>query len=325
MYDPMIESPRRDVLARELQSRTPSEGVTPLSWPGLAVCRLDRPQPLRWDGMYSPSFCFVVQGRQDVLIEDVEYECSADIGVALDRGAHNQINVVEASAENPYLAVLLEIDSSIVRRVGTDVLIGGGTSGGGAGSEPILGGSPTFRIERPLTSALLRFLRALDGGLDQQVLAPICLQELVYRLFQLDPCRLVLESASRELDTDPVRVAVQYIREHLTEAITITDIARAVRLSPSAFAHAFRSTIGISPYQFLKMARLDAARRMLLAQDAVSVTEVARAVGYSSSSHFITEFKRRYMVTPGGYAGTVGARSSSTTTRLAYSVELARI
>jgi AraC-like DNA-binding protein len=138
--------------------------------------------------------------------------------------------------------------------------------------------------------------------LDERVLAPICLQEIVYRLLQIVCCQDPLEVASRESDVDPTRAAIEYIRSHLAESMTVSDIAREVRLSESAFAHTFRATIGVSPYQFLKSERLDAARRMLITGSGISVSEVAHAVGYSSASHFITEFKRRYAVTPREYS-----------------------
>ncbi|MDF3320198.1 AraC family transcriptional regulator [Rhodococcus sp. C3V] len=143
---------------------------------------------------------------------------------------------------------------------------------------------------------------AHGGELDERVLAPICLQEIVYLLLQIVCCQGPLEVVARGSTDDPTRAAIEYIRSHLTDSITVNDIAREVQLSESAFAHTFRARIGVSPYQFLKSERLDAARRILLTGSGPSISEVARAVGYSSASHFITEFKRRYTVTPREYA-----------------------
>ena len=91
------------------------------------------------------------------------------------------------------------------------------------------------------------------------------------------------------------------MREDLARSMTVTELADAVAMSPSAFAHVFKSVTGVAPYQFLKRLRLDRAR-VLLVEEGRSVSEAAAAVGYSSISHFINEFKRHFGVTPGSYA-----------------------
>jgi AraC-like DNA-binding protein len=57
--------------------------------------------------------------------------------------------------------------------------------------------------------------------------------------------------------------------------------------------------VGTSPYQFLKLLRLEHARDLLLENHTVS--EAAGRVGYASLSHFIREFKRYFGETPRSY------------------------
>ena len=57
---------------------------------------------------------------------------------------------------------------------------------------------------------------------------------------------------------------LDYVRAHLSEPLTVADMAEQVSLSPSAFAHLFRDVTGRSPYQFLKEMRLDRARELLV-------------------------------------------------------------
>ncbi|MDF3310489.1 AraC family transcriptional regulator [Rhodococcus sp. T2V] len=272
--------------------------------PGLTVCRFDAPGPYLWEPAQGITFGLVAQGRLAVEVDRTTHRCDPLQGVVFTDRLCPAVEVLAASADSPFLALFLQIDSAIIRRISTDVLVSD------ASAAPITPRgrisdnqcSGTFAVGVRLLHSVLRLLRALDGELDERVLAPICLQEIVYRLLQIGCCRDPLEVASRESDTDPSRAAIAYIRSHLTESITVSDIAREVQLSESAFAHTFRTTIGVSPYQFLKSERLDAARRILLTGSGLKVSEVARAVGYSSSSHFITEFKRRYAVTPREYA-----------------------
>ncbi|MFC9840791.1 helix-turn-helix domain-containing protein [Rhodococcus sp. NPDC127530] len=271
---------------------------------GVTVCRFEEPGPYSWEPAHGVTFGLVAQGRLSVDIDRTAHGCGPLEGIVFTDRLCPAIEVVEASADHPFLAMFLQIDTAIIRRISTDVLVSDAaavpiTRRGRPGGNQCSG---TFRVDARLLHTILRFLRALDGELDERVLAPICLQEIVYRLLQIVSCQDPLEVASRESDVDPTRSAIEYIRSHLTESMSVSDIAREVQMSESAFAHTFRATIGVSPYQFLKSERLAAARRMLITESGISVSEVARAVGYSSASHFITEFKRRYAVTPREYA-----------------------
>jgi AraC-like DNA-binding protein len=93
---------------------------------------------------------------------------------------------------------------------------------------------------------------------------------------------------------------LEYVREHLSEPLTVADMAERVSLSPSAFAHLFRDVTGRSPYQFLKEMRLDRARELLVDGN-FTVARISKEVGYTSVSHFISEFRGRFGVTPRAY------------------------
>jgi AraC-like DNA-binding protein len=127
------------------------------------------------------------------------------------------------------------------------------------------------------------------------------LSEIVYRVLQAEQWRLLLDAATLEHQNDPVTRTIGYIRGHLADQLTIADLADFVCLSPSAFAHLFRDITGMSPYQFIKGVRMERARALLV-EGELNVGAIARAVGYSSLSHFVNEFKRYFGVTPGSYA-----------------------
>jgi AraC-like DNA-binding protein len=80
-----------------------------------------------------------------------------------------------------------------------------------------------------------------------------------------------------------------------------TELARQVAMSPSHFAHRFRSVARTSPIQYLKHLRLMRARALLLAEG-LRPSEVAPKVGYASLSHFHRDFKRQFGVAPARYA-----------------------
>ena len=112
--------------------------------------------------------------------------------------------------------------------------------------------------------------------------------------------RLVAMAAS-EVASNPVSEVISYVQENMSEPLTVSDMAERVALSPSAFSHLFREVTGKSPYQFVKEMRLNSARELLI-EGRLSVTQVSRAVGYASTSHFINEFRDRFGTTPRAYS-----------------------
>jgi AraC family transcriptional regulator len=102
-----------------------------------------------------------------------------------------------------------------------------------------------------------------------------------------------------ELRPGAVDVVAEYIQKHLSDVITLDNLAGSVSLSPYHFARSFRATTGMTPHAFVTEHRLMVARDRLLRGDA-SVTGIGLSVGFSNISHFRRLFRRRYGLTPAG-------------------------
>jgi AraC-like DNA-binding protein len=81
---------------------------------------------------------------------------------------------------------------------------------------------------------------------------------------------------------------------------TVSELARAVGMSRSAFAQRFRLMVGETPMEYLTNWRLLKARRLLRRRD-LKLGQVASSVGYDSSAAFCHAFKRYVGMTPGQY------------------------
>lgn len=289
-----------DIVA-EIDRKAPEPGPNAGAWPGLTLYRFTAPQAPQWDEVQSLSLCVVAQGRKSVQANGIEYQYDPFNYFVFNKGMRFQAEILQASIEEPFMSLVLQINPTVVRRVSADMRDREMTVFRKPSASPPRPDAYVCPLDQNLMGAILRFLRAVDTGADRRVLAPIYLQEIVYRLLQAEQCHHLIESASSEIDSNPVSAAVEYVRAHLDEPVTVNELAERVCMSPSAFAHLFRESIGVSPYQFVKGVRLERAR-ILLVEDALSVSETARRVGYSSLSHFTNEFKRRYGVTPREYA-----------------------
>ena len=94
--------------------------------------------------------------------------------------------------------------------------------------------------------------------------------------------------------------AVEYIREHYREPITVADLANAAAMSPSNLYAVFRKELGCSPITFLNHYRLSLAAELLRETDD-TVGEVGYAVGIEDPLYFSKCFKRTYGASPSAY------------------------
>jgi len=101
------------------------------------------------------------------------------------------------------------------------------------------------------------------------------------------------------------------MRNHPERSYPVDALARQAGMAPNHFITRFRLLTGLPPRQFLLDCRMQAARRLLRESDA-AVTELAMRLGFCSSQHFASLFKRHTGVTPLAYrAGRAGPERSS--------------
>lgn len=101
------------------------------------------------------------------------------------------------------------------------------------------------------------------------------------------------------------RIAANYIEEHLAERTELITLARQVRQSQFHFCRAFKTSFGVPPLQYQAKRRIEHSKLLLTDPD-VSVTDIARMIGFSSSSSFVTAFRRATGFTPTGYKRSFG-------------------
>lgn len=100
--------------------------------------------------------------------------------------------------------------------------------------------------------------------------------------------RLIIEARPQEPAS--VTKARHYIRENLSEHLTLDEISRHAGLSPHHFCKVFRRAAGVNLIDYINRSRIEVARQMLLKDDA-RVSEVAFEVGYQSLSQFNRSFR----------------------------------
>lgn len=94
------------------------------------------------------------------------------------------------------------------------------------------------------------------------------------------------------------RKAKEMIREHMIEGISLVELAQACRLSTSAFARAFRKSVGMPAHQWLLQCRIEHAME-LMRNRSLQLADVALSSGFADQSHFTRSFGRRVGRSPG--------------------------
>ena len=109
-----------------------------------------------------------------------------------------------------------------------------------------------------------------------------------------------------QLNTDALHIApkvqqtVDYLRQHYTESITINELPRQLKISPSTFYRSFTAAIRATPSQYLASLRLSHARELLETTDR-TISDIAQDCGFYDHSHFVRIFRRERGITPGEY------------------------
>jgi transcriptional regulator GlxA family with amidase domain len=106
--------------------------------------------------------------------------------------------------------------------------------------------------------------------------------------------------AAQFVSREPIQRAQQWIRDHLRDGLSVSELAREVRMSQRNFARAFASETDMTPATYVELARIDAAR-LLLQESHLSLQQVAFEGGFSSPQAMRRAFARHLSVTPGQY------------------------
>jgi AraC family transcriptional regulator, arabinose operon regulatory protein len=105
--------------------------------------------------------------------------------------------------------------------------------------------------------------------------------------------------AQRSLDPR-VLAAIDLLATNAHTRLSIDELARAVHLSPSRFAHLFRQETGLPPGRFAERQRIERAKQ-LLELTALPVAAVAAETGFRSQFYFASRFRKLTGTSPTGF------------------------
>lgn len=112
----------------------------------------------------------------------------------------------------------------------------------------------------------------------------------------IDQCPFLVD----ETNVIKIRQAKEIIISRMAEPPTLQVLSDEIGLGLKKLKEGFKQIYGDSVYSFLFDYKMEVSRK-LLETGSHNVNEVGLKVGYSTSSHFIAAFKKKYGITPKKY------------------------
>ncbi len=241
--------------------------------------------------VHKPNLCVVVQGSKQTAIGEASHVYEAGQALVVTVDVPGVSVITDASADKPYLSVVLELDPGVMAEV----------LGGLANPPPRddVDGPASFVVDLDdaMLDCMLRAVRMLETPDAVPLLYPAIQREAAYRLLT-GPSGAAVAAVTISGDRSPgIARAVRSLRERFAEPVRVDELAEIARLTPSTFHRQFKALTMMTPIQYQKQIRLVEARRLMLSEGATAET-AAHEVGYASASQFSREYARAFGAPP---------------------------
>jgi AraC-like DNA-binding protein len=234
---------------------------------------------------YQPGVIVIAQGRKRAELgrNIFIYDASRFLLTSVDLPVVSR--VIEASEEVPCLALSLKLEMPMVRELLSreEIQLPEAPS-----ASP---GMATGATTPEFLSACCRLVDLLQTPQDVPFLSGLIQREIVYRILRSAQGSRVRAIATLGEQSNRTARAIAWIKVNYAKPLRVEDLAEIAGMGVSTLHHHFRVLTAMSPLQYQKQLRLQAARgRMLM--DGLDAASAAFEVGYESASQFNREYSR---------------------------------
>lgn len=166
--------------------------------------------------------------------------------------------------------------------------------------------------DAPLTPSMAIVLNQLMNNNLHPLIKPLYFKGKAYELLSLyfnRPAEADIEQCpflADEVNVIKIKRAKQIVISKMAEPPTLQGLADEIGLPVNKLKEGFKQIYGDSVFSFLFDYKMEVARQ-LLATGNHNVNEVGLKVGYSTASHFISAFKKKFGTTPKKYLMSLSA------------------
>ena len=229
----------------------------------------------------------MAQGRKRVNLgrTTFTYGESRYLLTSLDLPVVSQIT--EASEEAPCLAMSLKLDMPVSRELLSreEIHVAEPPSDSRA--------MATGEVTAEFLSACCRLMDLLDTPRDIPILSGLIQREIIYRILRGPEGARLRAIATLGDQSHRTAKAIAWIKANYAKPLRVEDLAQTASMGVSTLHHHFRALTAMSPLQYQKQLRLQAARGRMLV-DGLDAASAAFEVGYESASQFNREYSRLF-------------------------------
>ncbi|HCE1967964.1 AraC family transcriptional regulator [Vibrio parahaemolyticus] len=261
---------------------------TPIS--GLRFSRWTTPTPPT-SYTHNPSICLIAQGRKRVLLGEESFIYDANHFLISSVDLPIIANIIEASEEQPYLGLIMELDLTEISQLIVD------SEFAFTQAKEAQKGIAVGELSESLLDAFVRLAELLDEGQNIKILAPIIKREIFYRLLMSEQGTRLHQIVTAGSHSHQIAKAIDWLKNNFVKPLSVGDLASYTGMSKSSFYTHFRSMTSMTPLQFQKKLRLSEARRLMLTENLDAMAATFK-VGYESPSQFSREYSRLFGAPP---------------------------
>ena len=240
----------------------------------------------------TPAFALVAGGMKQTALNGEIYRYGAGEYLVASIDLPVVGNIVSADSDEPFLAVVIELNPDRISSLLLDTGVPRGRTG--ADSRPAFG---VGQASPPLLDAVTRLLALLDEPADVPALHAGIEREVLWRLLTGPQGATIRQIGIADSRLAHLTRAARSIRERYDQTLRIPELAADAAMSTSTFYRHFLTLTSMTPLEYQKQLRLNEARMRLLTGDH-DVATVGFSVGYSSPSQFSREYRRLFGTTP---------------------------
>lgn len=97
-----------------------------------------------------------------------------------------------------------------------------------------------------------------------------------------------------------IRKITQYLNHHYMEQVTLKNISENMHISETHISHLFKRETGLSPIQYVVHRRIGEAQTLLMETN-LPINKIEEQLGFGSSCHLITMFRKYVGLSPREY------------------------
>ncbi len=272
----------RDIILRNI----PGAGNYPTSINGLRIVRRENTTEfLRC--FYNPSCIIVLQGLKHMLYgnENILYTKGQYVVSCTDIPVSSR--VAEATLEEPFVALILELDANII----SNLILETKLPKTPVSNEKALA---IADIDTDLLDSFYRLAQLIEKPKsEQEIMSQIIIKEIYYRLLSGtlgNQLRLINTKGTR---SNQIAQAISLIKDRYSQKLNMDELAQSVNMAPSSFYRNFKKVTQVSPLQYQKQLKLYEAQRLMLTGNYDAAT-AGYEVGYESPTQFSREYKKMF-------------------------------